>query len=119
MTNTIKMLYFLFILFSIISLSFIFFRKYRSNLFAYPFVISFFVIICLTYLSFKIPIFSFIFVITISYFLMFLSLPFDLFSIYQEKILAKTLLFFYSTCILDWIAVINIKFFSATKTILY
>jgi hypothetical protein len=107
----------LFIIFFILFI--LLFFIYYKNIFAYPFTISFIIILLLSVLSFKFPLFSFIFAITASCFIMFISLPYKFLSVFQDDFLSKTLLFFYRNCILDFLAVIHIKFFSATNFILF
>ena len=50
---------------------------------------------------------------------MFMSLPFDFIQYFQKNLLSKTLLFFYNMCILDFLAVIHIKFFCVKSAIYY
>lgn len=114
------MIYFIiFILLTLIILFFFgrFFNK--EDIFKYPFIISIVAIIFLSILSFKVPLFSFIFAITSNCFLMMLSLPYRFLNVFQEKLLLNTLSFLYRTCILDWLAVIHIKFFAVDRLTLF
>lgn len=91
----------------------------KKDIFKYPFIISIIAIILLSVLSFKVPLFSFLFAVISSCFLMILSLPYRFLNVFQEKLLLKTLSFLYRTCILDWLAVIHIKFFAADRLTLF
>lgn len=84
------------------------------------FILSFLILVVLAFISFLFPMFSFFFMLFISLIIFLVSLPFELykgFSVKQQLLLQHLLIFLHNSSILDFLAVVYIKFFCVPRNI--
>lgn len=110
----------MFLLFLIITyLIYFFLNKFLFSMSTF-FIISFLVLVVLALISFLFPMFSFFFMLFISFIIFLISLPFELykgFSVKQQLLLEHLLIFLHNSSILDFLAVVYIKFFCVPRKI--